>query len=140
MKKINNVVVLSELKEQKLVVDWCRERKIRVSATAQSTYTTSWKAINQNIASGVAKGVPDLIIVIPPEYRKNGEHKTVFIEMKKEKGGAVSKEQREWIDDLNNSTGVSASVCRGHKEAIEYLSKLLEKIPPIDTTFIDNLI
>lgn len=132
--------MFSELKEQSLVVGWCREMKIRVSATAQNTFTKSWKAINQNKMAGVVKGVPDLIIVIPPEYREDGEYKTVFIEMKKEKGGRVSKEQREWIHDLDNSKGVSASVCRGHKEAIEYLEKFLEKEPPIDTTFIDNLI
>lgn len=131
--------MLSELKEQRLVVNWCLERRIRVSATAQNTFTNSWKALNQNKAAGVVKGVPDLIIIIPPEYRKNGEYKTVFIEMKKEKGGSVSKEQREWIHDLDNSTGVSASVCRGHQEAIEFLSRFLEKQPPIDTTFIDNL-
>lgn len=132
--------MFSELKEQSLVVRWCREKKIRVSATAQNTFTKSWKAINQNKMAGVVKGVPDLIIVIPPEYRMNGQYKTVFIEMKKEKGGSVSKEQREWIHDLDNSKGVSASVCRGHKEAIEYLEKFLEREPPIDTTFIDNLI
>lgn len=122
--------MLSELKEQRLVVDWCRERKIKVGATAQSTFTNSWKAINQNIALGVVKGVPDLIIVIPPEYRNSGEYKTVFIEMKVEKGGSISKEQKEWIHELNNSTGVSATICRGHQEAIEYLSKFLQKEPP----------
>jgi hypothetical protein len=132
--------MLSELKEQSKVVNWCREKKIRVSATAQNTFTKSWKAINQNRMAGVVKGVPDLIIVIPPQYRFNGEHKTIFIEMKKEKGGAVSKEQKEWIHDLENSTGVSASVCRGHLQAIEYLETFLEKEPLIDTTFIDNLI
>ena len=132
--------MISELKAQRKVVDWCLERKIRVSATAQNTYTKSWKAINQNIMAGVARGVPDLIIVIPPEYRLNGEHKTVFVEMKKEKGGVVNPEQKEWIHDLDNSTGVSASVCRGHSQAIEYLETFLEKEPPLDTSFIDNLI
>jgi hypothetical protein len=132
--------MLSELKEQSRVVNWCRERGIRVSATAQSTFTDSWKAINRNITSGVVKGVPDLIIVIPKEFRKNGENKTVFIEMKKENGGTVSKEQREWIKDLDDSTGVSASICYGHEEAIIFLSNFLEKIPPIDNTFIDNLL
>jgi hypothetical protein len=132
--------MLSELKEQRMVVNWCLERGIRVSATAQNTFTNSWKAINQNMTAGVVRGVPDLIIIIPPKYRTNKEYKTVFIEMKKEKGGVVSKEQKEWIHDLDNSTGVSASVCRGHKEAQEYLFTFLQEEPPEDTSFIDNLI
>ena len=132
--------MLSELKEQAKVVQWCREKGIRVSATAQSTFTNNWKAINQNVTAGVVKGVPDLIIVIPPKYRNNNKYKTIFIEMKREKGGVVSKYQKEWIHDLNNSTGVSASVCYGHNSAIEYLKNFIQKEPPLDTTFIDNLI
>jgi len=57
-------------------------------------------------AEGVKPGVPD--IVIPKLF--------LYIEMKKQKGGAVSKEQREWIEYLQGC-GYTAEVCRGFEEA-----------------------
>lgn len=69
---------------------------------------------------GVSKGFPDLFLPVP----SNGYH-GLFIEMKRQKGGAVSKEQKAWIEYLN-SAGYQAVVCKGFleaKEAIEcYLS------------------
>lgn len=57
--------------------------------------------------TGVVKGIPDLFI---PEW-------LLWIEMKREKGGTVSKEQKEKINYLND-IGHKAIVCRGHQEAI----------------------
>ncbi len=57
-------------------------------------------------AEGVKRGVPDLFI---PEWN-------LWIEMKKVKGGSTSKEQKEWIDYLND-IGHTAIVCRGFEAA-----------------------
>ena len=129
----------SELREQRDVVNWCEERQIKVGATAQSTFTNSWKALAQNRMAGVKKGIPDLIIVIPPMYRKNGKWKTVFIEMKREKGGVASKEQKEWIAALDGSEGVSAKICHGAIAAMQYLESFLELEPPYDDTYLKSL-
>jgi hypothetical protein len=129
----------SELKEQARFVQWARSQGLKISAIAQSTYTESWKAINDNVMAGVVRGVPDLIIIIPSECRLDGKNKLVFIEMKKEKGGVVSKEQKEWIASLNLCSGVIAMVCRGCDNAIYMISPLIEK-PWMTQDKMDNFI
>ena len=46
-------------------------------------------------AEGVKKGVPDLCLPIP-----RGEHHGLFVELKKQKGGTTSPEQKAWIGAL----------------------------------------
>jgi hypothetical protein len=122
-----------ELQHQAKVVAWCRERGIKICGTTQNTFTNSWKALNDNKRAGVVKGLPDLIIIIPPKYRKNNLGKVIHIEMKKPKsdgGGVVSKEQREWIEALDGSEGINARVCYGYHEAILYIESFMELEPP----------
>ncbi len=71
-----------------------------------------------------------MLLVIPAKYRKNGQGKTLLIEMKKEKGGRVSKEQKEWLKALDSSEGVSSTVCRGEVEAIDYIKGFMQLTPP----------
>jgi len=130
-----------ELKEQAKVVRWCREKGLKICATAQSTFTTSWKTINNNKMSGVVRGLPDLIIIIPPELRNDNHGQLIFIEMKKVKGGVVSKEQKQWLADLDDCRGVISTVCHGAKEAKSFLSPLIEIVPVIPTgKELENLI
>lgn len=60
---------------------------------------------------GVKRGVPDICIL----KACNGYH-GLYIELKKKKGGRVSPEQRQWLQDLNDE-GYRAVVCRGADEA-----------------------
>ena len=60
---------------------------------------------------GVCSGVPDLMIPTP-----RGQHHGLFVEMKRTKGGSVSKEQKDWIAYLQ-AQGYQAIVCRGFEEA-----------------------
>lgn len=80
--------------------------------TAQSTYTKSFRQKARNKAMGVKPGLPDYIVVT----KKN----ILFIEMKRVKGGVVSKHQKTWIEAIE-SVGGDAVVCRGFDEAKEYL-------------------
>ena len=133
-----------ELKEQAKFVRWARKQAILISSINQSTYTTSWKAISDNNTAGTIKGVPDLIMVIPKERRNNNMPKTILIEMKKLKGGVVSKEQKIWITALDSSDGVSAKICHGSEEAIAFTDQFLEKELPQPSDedlqdFINNL-
>lgn len=64
---------------------------------------------------GVSKGFPDLFLPVP-----NGKSHGLFIEMKRQKGGVVSKEQRAWLEYLN-SVGYQAVVCKGFLEAKEII-------------------
>ena len=70
--------------------------------------------------AGVKKGVPDLFL---PVARK-GYH-GLWIEMKRQKGGRLSPEQKEWIDGLF-SQGSLAVRCDGADEAIGMLERYLK--------------
>jgi hypothetical protein len=92
------------------------------SATAQSTYTTSWSQKIKNKKMGVRPGVPDLIVII--------DTKLIFIEMKRVKGGVLSPAQKEWIDRIDK-TGNYVIVARGCQEAITFFTKIVEKNKPL---------
>jgi hypothetical protein len=68
---------------------------------------------------GVKSGVPDLFLPVA----KDSFH-GLFIEMKNEKGKA-SKNQREWIERLNNQ-GYLALVCAGWQDAAGKISEYLK--------------
>lgn len=70
---------------------------------------------------GASKGCPDVLIFDrPPRYP---HYVGVAIELKRPKGGTTSKEQREWLDDLER-LGWCTMVCHGAKEAIRALEQL----------------
>ena len=60
---------------------------------------------------GVRPGVPDLMLPIPA-----GGCYGLFIEMKRQKGGRTSAEQKKWLQRLNAS-GYRAVVCAGFEAA-----------------------
>lgn len=60
---------------------------------------------------GVRAGVPDLFLPVPA----GGKH-GLFIEMKREKGGRLSPEQKDWLAHLNEQ-GYRAEVCKGFEAA-----------------------
>jgi hypothetical protein len=86
------------------------------SHTANETYTKSWKQKARNKRMGVRSGVPDYIIVTKKH--------TIFLEMKRTKGGVVSATQKEWVKAIQD-TGVACEVCRGFDEAKEFLDSYL---------------
>jgi hypothetical protein len=69
------------------------------------------------VASGLSRGYPDIEVFI-------GNGKSLYIEMKRKKGGVVSEEQKKWITWLNDN-GYSAKVCHGADEAIEYVKNFI---------------
>lgn len=71
---------------------------------------------------GVSKGFPDLFLPVP-----NSQFHGLFIEMKRQKGGAVSKEQKAWLEYLN-SVGYQAVVCKGFLKAKEVIECYLNAV------------
>lgn len=69
-------------------------------------------------ASGMMKGVPDIIILDAPPLYPNS--RGVVIEMKRVAGGVVSQEQKEWLQRFEDRNW-QAKVCRGAGEAIDWL-------------------
>jgi hypothetical protein len=71
-------------------------------------------------AEGVKSGVPDLHLPVP-----RGTFAGLYIELKRRKGGVVSPEQREWLNNLE-AHGYRTYVCKGWESArdaiLEYLA------------------
>ena len=70
---------------------------------------------------GASKGFPDYLI-----WLKTG--RMVAVELKRQKGSAVSKEQREWIEFLQ-SMGTPAAICKGAQAAIEFIQEQVNVQP-----------
>lgn len=100
------------------------------SAITNGHYQQSLKQRNKLKAEGMNSGVPDLLIIVPPERSKLGTRLMLWIEMKRRQGGAVSASQQEWIDAINAIDGgnVGAFVCYGSDEAIHLLRDLVVKL------------
>lgn len=98
--------------EQTLFVNWLDSQSYMFTSIPNSTYTRSWSQKNKNKRNGLRPGLPDLVVLL--------SDKVVWVEMKRVKGGAVSKEQKEWIKALNER-GTPAAVCRGFEEAKAFI-------------------
>jgi hypothetical protein len=68
---------------------------------------------------GVKPGVPDIIFAYPTK-----QYHGMFIEMKRQKGGVVSEEQKVMIDKLNE-VGYYTTVCKGCDEAVREIKGYL---------------
>lgn len=112
------VAVISYLKAQYPHVIYC--------ASAGGVRTSFKQAVKMKM-NGYVKGFPDLQICEP----MNGYH-GLFLEIKTEIGIA-SKEQKEWVKQLNER-GYVATICKGFdqcKEAIDnYFSNDTGRINP----------
>ncbi len=102
--------------EQRAVVDWLEVHRICFFAVPNGGYRRHIEAaIMQGL--GVRKGVPDLIIAEAPPI---GGYHAAAIEMKRQRGGVVSPEQRVWLEKLRQR-GWAVAVCEGADEAIAQL-------------------
>lgn len=70
---------------------------------------------------GVLDGMVDILIFDTPPFYP--ELKGAAIELKRRKGGVVSREQVEWMEALKNR-GWAVAVCNGAGEALGFLRKL----------------
>ena len=119
-KNMSTITTLpSEYDEQKKCIEYLeilklKGEKILYSATAQSTFTTSYTQKRKNKSMGVRAGVPDLIIII--------NENLVFIELKRIKKSVVSPDQLIWINTLKEA-GQYAKICYGFKEFEEYINR-----------------
>lgn len=107
--------VPTEESEQIVVVQYLELKGHKFTAIPNSTYTKSWNQKRKNTATGLRAGFPDLVAIIDGNF--------IAIEMKRVKGSVVSKEQKEWIEALQNA-GVETRICRGADEAIKFIRTL----------------
>lgn len=67
--------------------------------------------------AGLKSGVPDILIFTRPKVIKFAGKVGLAIELKRDKGGKLSKNQRKWLNDLSAQGWVTA-VCHGAHAAI----------------------
>lgn len=106
---------LTEYEEMKTFVQYLELKGLLFSKIAQETYTPSWGQKVKNKMSGLRKGVPDMMIVLPS--------KLLFVEMKRVSGGITSPEQLEWLAALDKIPNVRARVCKGAEAAIDFMKE-----------------
>ena len=108
----------SEANQQEIVIKYLRLAYPHAlyCASAGGMRTSYLKAIKMN-RTGYVKGLPDLFI-----YEPNQDYHGLAIEMKKEKGGVASPEQKEWQEQLRNR-GYSSYICKGSEEAIKIIDE-----------------
>lgn len=105
----------SEHIEQVAFVRWFRAEYPNVMIFAIPNGELRAISVAQRLkAEGVVSGIPDLFI---PEWN-------IWIEMKRQKGGKVSKEQRKIHEQLR-TIGHTVIIGYGHKDAIEKLQSII---------------
>lgn len=103
----------SEHLEQVQFVSWFKKNHPRTRILAVPNGDSRSKSAGARLkAEGVSRGVPDLLI---PEW-------FLWIEMKRQKGGRVSAEQKDWISYLQGC-GYYCVVCKGAEDAIDKIKK-----------------
>lgn len=111
----------SEDQEQAEVIRWANARPWGQYLLHIANETIGGRnRVLRNVALGVRKGVPDLLLPIP----MHGFH-GLWIEMKRADGGTPSKAQVAWITALNQM-GHKAVLCHGAREAIAELTQYME--------------
>lgn len=116
-----------EKEEQISFVAYCDLHGIKVISTQNGfkmpKNSFNWAAYSKTLKKmGLRTGFPDLIILAK---NKSKTHEVLFIEMKRQKGGVVSPEQKEWIETLDNSN-YCVGIAKGCESAITILNKYLE--------------
>lgn len=125
-------VVPTEDQEQMAFVEWLELNHIPHFHVNNEMWTKSWKQKTRSKKMGTKSGVPDLFLVF--------DGKTICIEMKRQKGGTVSDNQKYWGYILGLG-GIKVYCCHGCDEAIETVQKLMKSgtIKKIATSVIESL-
>ena len=72
-------------------------------------------------AAGVKPGVSDIFLPAP-----RGQYHGLFIELKRQRGGKASDEQKVFINKMR-AAGYAAEICHGWEKAAECITAYLER-------------
>lgn len=115
-------IVPSEDAEQAMFVAWMKLKGIRYYAIPNGAFKSMREALKFK-ATGLISGVPDICIPIP-----SGDYHGLYIELKRKKGGVVSKNQAEWLNFLR-AQGYYADIAKGFDEARDIVALYLAFTP-----------
>ena len=108
--------VPTELQEQKAFIRWLQLKGIAYFAIPNGSKRTRWQA-QQAKAEGMVAGAPDLAVILPRGV-------TVWIEMKRRKGGTQTQSQKQMQERLE-ACGHLYHVCRGWEEAKAFVNNVI---------------
>lgn len=129
MKKLNDIdrqsLVQREDVEQAALFSWAgySEGKYPELKWFYSIPNGGYRPISVAVAmkeTGTKSGVPDTFLPVA-----RGNYHGLYIEMKRVKGGAVSVEQKKWINGLREN-GYRVEVCKGFESARDTIINYLE--------------
>ena len=111
-----------EHEEQRTLVQYCKVKKLLAYSTPNGAMLKGNKLqrarqMNKLKAEGLLIGVSDMTILLP--------NKILFIELKRVKGSTTSQAQKDFIDKVNQYPYAVGSICKGAKEAIEFIESYL---------------
>ena len=109
-------MIPSELQEQKAFIQWLQLKHIPYFAIPNGGKRTRWQAA-QAKQEGMVAGAPDIAVILPDGL-------TLWIEMKRRKGGQISPAQKAFGQTLLDN-GHHYRVCRGWEDAMEFVSGFL---------------
>lgn len=116
--------VASEYDDQVALIKWFdlfapKPLRGRLAAVPNASMVPAFVGKKLNL-SGRRKGFPDLILL----HSRGGYHGLV-VELKRELGGVVSVEQKDWIGWLT-AEGYYACICRGLTHAMNTITNYLD--------------
>lgn len=107
-------LIPSEHQEQIDLIKWCdshSDPRIHLIYSHLNGLRTNIGAAIKAKAAGARRGIPDLFLPVPIN-----EFHGLYIELKRVKGGSLSKEQKEWMLLLTNQ-GYKSVRCNGSEAA-----------------------
>jgi hypothetical protein len=99
----------SEHSEQIVVARWLRKRGVRFIHVPNGMFRTGREAAILK-AMGVEAGVPDFLIFDAPFCGQEPALVGTALEMKRARGGRLSKKQKKWLEELNKRGWFTAVV------------------------------
>ena len=121
---MNKTFISTESEEQQALFQWARLNEKNCPELRLMYHIPNGGLRNKSVAvrltaEGVRRGVPDICLPVA----RSGYH-GMYIELKRRKGGIVSKEQTEWLELLAAQNYLSL-VCYGWDEAREAIKDYL---------------
>jgi hypothetical protein len=112
-----------QLQEALVTYIQLKYRRVRYCASLGGQYQKYHSQRRRAVATGYVKGFPDLQVT-ESRIVEGVRYYGLFIELKT-KRGRITKEQQQWIDDLNER-GYYAVCCKGIESAINIVDCYLK--------------
>lgn len=112
--------------------DWLRFNNIPAAHIANESRSSNRSAMIRGAKlkrMGQSRGVWDYEVFVPQYSLIDGEvddYQLLKIEMKRQKGGTVSPEQKEW-QKIYETAGIPCRICHGADEAIDFVKEFMYK-------------